>query len=101
MSWCPNCKTEYREGIEKCADCGSILVKSLNEEDRVEESCSLLFGDEKHVKMIEDHLRKEGFLSAFSTEIYRLRAKATPNIDKLTDFWYYDVKDYERRVMNL
>ena len=66
MAWCPNCKTEYREGIEKCADCGSILVKSLNEEERTEESCSLLFGDEKHVRMIEEHLKAEGFSSAFS-----------------------------------
>ena len=82
MSWCPNCKTEYREGIEKCADCGSILVKSLNEEDRVEESCSLLFGDEKHVKMIEDHLRKEGFLSAFSTKAQRLKGEGPEAADK-------------------
>lgn len=66
MPWCPNCKTEYREGIEKCADCGSVLVSSLNEEERVEESCSLLFGDEKHVRMIEKHLREEGFSSAFA-----------------------------------
>lgn len=66
MAWCPNCKTEYREGIEKCADCGSVLVKSLNEEERVDDSCSLLFGDEKHVRMIEEHLRAEGFASAFS-----------------------------------
>lgn len=82
MSWCPNCKTEYREGIEKCADCGSILVKSLNEEDRVEESCSLLFGDEKHVKMIEEHLRKEGFLSAFSTKAQRLKGEGPEAADK-------------------
>ena len=69
MPWCPNCKTEYREGIEKCADCGSTLVRSLNEEDRVEESCSLLSGDKKHVKMIEEHLLAEGFSSAFSTPV--------------------------------
>lgn len=66
MPWCPNCKTEYREGIEKCADCGSTLVGSLNEEERVEESCSLLFGDEKHVRLIEKHLLESGISSAFS-----------------------------------
>ncbi len=68
MPWCPNCKTEYREGIEKCADCGSALVSSLNEEERVEESCSLLFGDEKHVRMIEAHLRESGFSSVFAVK---------------------------------
>ncbi len=75
MPWCPNCKTEYREGIEKCADCGSTLVKSLNEEDRVEESCSLLFGDKKHVQMIEEHLLAEGFTSAFSVKTDRKRGE--------------------------
>ncbi len=67
MPWCPNCKTEYREGIEKCADCGSTLVSSLNEEERAEESCSLLFGDEKHVRLIEKHLLESGISSAFAT----------------------------------
>ncbi len=65
MPWCPKCETEYREGIEKCADCGSTLVKSLKEEDRVEESCSLLIGDEKQLRMIEYHLLKEGFSTVF------------------------------------
>ncbi len=26
MPWCPKCKSEYREGFSKCADCGSALV---------------------------------------------------------------------------
>lgn len=77
MPWCPNCKTEYREGIEKCADCGSVLVKSLNEEERVEDSCSLLFGDKKHVKMIEEHLHAEGFSSAFSVKSERKKGEST------------------------
>lgn len=34
MPWCPKCKTEYRAGFTKCADCGSELVedKPLEEE---------------------------------------------------------------------
>lgn len=38
MPWCPNCKTEYQEGIEKCADCGADLVDELTEE--VEETAA-------------------------------------------------------------
>lgn len=27
--WCPRCRTEYRDGIERCADCGTALVEAL------------------------------------------------------------------------
>lgn len=27
--WCPKCKTEYRDGIAVCTECGTPLVKSL------------------------------------------------------------------------
>lgn len=27
MPWCPNCKSEYREGFTLCADCGAALVE--------------------------------------------------------------------------
>jgi hypothetical protein len=26
MPWCPQCGTEYREGFERCSDCGTALV---------------------------------------------------------------------------
>ena len=29
MPWCPKCKSEYREGIVKCADCKIDLVEEL------------------------------------------------------------------------
>lgn len=29
MPWCPNCKTEYRFGIQQCTDCQSMLVEEL------------------------------------------------------------------------
>ena len=32
MHWCPNCKTEYREGFTRCADCGADLVPTLPDE---------------------------------------------------------------------
>ena len=27
--WCPSCRAEYREGISRCADCGTDLVDAL------------------------------------------------------------------------
>lgn len=43
MPWCPNCKTEYREGFTVCADCGSKLTDVLEEtepdERQLSEAC--------------------------------------------------------------
>ena len=36
MAWCPKCKCEYVEGIEKCADCGCELVDHLPDESEEE-----------------------------------------------------------------
>lgn len=36
MPWCPKCKNEYVEGMTVCADCGSELVKSLEEAEQTE-----------------------------------------------------------------
>jgi hypothetical protein len=31
MPFCPTCRSEYRPGIETCADCGTLLVDELPE----------------------------------------------------------------------
>lgn len=37
MPWCPVCKNEYREGIERCAECKVALVERLEDEKKLEE----------------------------------------------------------------
>lgn len=39
--WCPKCKTEYRDGITVCADCGSELVEGTADDFDVVEICDL------------------------------------------------------------
>jgi len=57
MPWCPKCKTEYQEGFEKCADCGSDLVDELPEEELTEdveneiEGVGDAFGEEEKVNL--------------------------------------------------
>ncbi len=53
MSWCPKCKTEYREGITVCADCGSTLVEELEKEYT---ECIALFEKEEYAKKFQDYL---------------------------------------------
>ncbi len=40
MAWCPKCKSEYREGVRVCADCGCELI----EEEQYDEPEQLTFG---------------------------------------------------------
>jgi hypothetical protein len=32
MPFCPECRTEYRPGFDRCADCGAVLVERLEPE---------------------------------------------------------------------
>lgn len=32
MPWCPNCRTQYRDGVTECSDCKTALVDQLNDE---------------------------------------------------------------------
>jgi len=36
MAWCPKCRTEYRPGVARCADCGSELIAALPTEPEPE-----------------------------------------------------------------
>ena len=86
MPWCPKCKTEYRDGIEKCSDCGSVLVESLKESsDTVDKSKMLnfLYGPKEHVDTLCKVLQKEG------------RMKAIVSITLDNEFVVHDIKVIE------
>ena len=53
MAWCPECKCEYVEGIEKCVDCGCELVAHLPDESE----------DEGLAEYFQGNLEEEGVVS--------------------------------------
>jgi hypothetical protein len=67
MPFCPNCKYEYEAGVERCADCGSLLVERLEEphsEPRPEVPLvKLAEGLRPMVEMLADILRKHAIYS--------------------------------------
>ena len=64
MPWCPKCKTEYREGIEKCADCGSALVAELDAED--DSSILCFIHSEQAVTKLVSYLEYSGIKAKVS-----------------------------------
>jgi len=34
MPWCPKCRSEYKEGVQRCLECGAALVSELPAEGR-------------------------------------------------------------------
>ena len=58
MAWCPKCKTEYRDGITVCSDCGSTLVDELSDFESVMKPLSS-YKDKEAAKRLCDFLEKE------------------------------------------
>ncbi|PKM90970.1 MAG: hypothetical protein CVU87_00170 [Firmicutes bacterium HGW-Firmicutes-12] len=55
MPWCPNCKTEYREGFDICSDCAVELVDNLN----IEEGQFDIYEDDKWCLLLQTQNERE------------------------------------------
>lgn len=80
MSWCPVCKCEYKDGIEKCADCNVDLVDSLDQvqEDEIHEMhLNVMTGllEEESEKETDSEEEKKEMDSAKKTGMYRDNAE--------------------------
>lgn len=69
MPWCPVCKTEYREGITTCSDCGATLVEELTSD----------YDDFKEVAFIENDILAKKFIDYL--EYSKIEAKSEPDAD--------------------
>ncbi len=63
MPFCPKCRYEYVEGIQRCPDCGETLVDELPEENQGEEFRLVRlhsFPGEVYANMVGEALEHEG-----------------------------------------
>ncbi len=67
MPACPKCGTEYRPGVRRCADCGSMLVEGSLEDQKprpsdekgYEQVVLCVVEGEIHARMLQNMLAKE------------------------------------------
>jgi len=70
LTWCPKCKTEYREGFNTCSDCGTVLVdkldlniKSVGNGNNEEWLYLIGCGNEQEADIIESYMMEENILT--------------------------------------
>ncbi len=77
MPWCPKCKSEYREGVTICAECGSVLVNDEQFDELVKiEAASALSEDRfqeenrcsKKNRYLEESFQEENRISEADAE---------------------------------
>ena len=71
MPWCPNCKTEYREGITHCADCKTELVTEYKDAVLQTATEMLVKVDAEHIMFtnkLHDFLEYSGIMSVVLEE---------------------------------
>ncbi|GAB4340040.1 MAG: hypothetical protein Kow0099_15650 [Candidatus Abyssubacteria bacterium] len=72
--FCPICRSEYEEGVERCADCGSALVQQLPPEDSEAEPEAEVVeiweaAGEKEALVIKGLLESEGIMCSLSADV--------------------------------
>ncbi len=105
MPWCPNCKTEYRDGFFKCSDCGAELVDELPQEPQKQDenfnyfsACSqpvffLSSNNEVKIRQITDLLRQNEIAYFTKNQPYGSHLKLYFGQPSSTADIYVDEKD--------
>lgn len=79
MPWCPECKTEYVEGIKCCSDCNCELIEELDESSEQ----SVIFGEKEFLEE----------LNAFIEYNKLPRGRISPIIDSDNSYELYINED--------
>lgn len=66
MPWCPECRTEYDPGIERCADCGALLTPELPPEDFGKDPVIVLRASTAHEAQVSVATLKAEGIPAFT-----------------------------------
>lgn len=85
MPWCPNCKTEYREGITHCADCKVELVAEYKDAVLNNATAALVRVDEENrtfAQKLHDFLEYSGIPSTILEEDGLIGVYVTPEDEK-------------------
>jgi hypothetical protein len=77
MPFCPNCRVEYRSGIERCSDCDVNLVEILPEDAEVEPDSTegeelvelAAFANAAEAEMIRELLEDNGIRTVLRGEV--------------------------------
>lgn len=58
MPWCPICKSEYKEGVEHCAECGAALVDDLSQTEVQEDDEDTEADEDKMLMNADDEVQE-------------------------------------------
>lgn len=85
--FCPDCRTEYRQGIEQCADCGTHLVAVLEPLPPPQPGQDWVpvrtVSSETEARLIEGYLESEGIPCGLVSRVFHAEPVAFGSLGRV------------------